>query len=67
MKFLDSTLAVYFDERPFFSLDDGQVALPSHERLWQANTAEAWKQQWETSTSMHGLFLYPIVFFLSKV
>lgn len=56
MKYLDSAFAIYFDERPFFSLDDGKIALPVHERVWQANTAEAWKQQWETSTSKYAFF-----------
>lgn len=46
-------LACYFDERPLFSLDDGQATLPVHETLWQANSVEAWKQQRETSTGSY--------------
>ncbi|KAL5364146.1 fungal-specific transcription factor domain-containing protein [Aspergillus floccosus] len=41
---LDCTLAYHFDSRPLLCLDDGQAALPSHESLWQANSALAWQR-----------------------
>jgi hypothetical protein len=41
---LDCTLAYHFDSRPLLCLDDGQAPLPSHERLWQANSALTWKR-----------------------
>lgn len=46
---MDCTLAYYFDDRPLLSLDDGQAALPAHEKLWQASSAETWKPLWAKS------------------
>jgi hypothetical protein len=48
-KLLDCTLAYFLDERPLLSLDDGQAALPSHEKLWQLSSMEDWKQLWDQS------------------
>lgn len=62
LKLLDSTLAYSFEERPLLSLDDGQAALPAHERLWEATSAEAWKQQWENSIGTSHLFLQAMVY-----
>jgi hypothetical protein len=47
---LDCTLAYYFDDKPLLSLDDGQAALPAHENLWQAASADTWKPLWEKSS-----------------
>jgi hypothetical protein len=47
---VDCTLAYYLDERPLLSLDDGQAALPAHEKLWQSSTMEDWKQLWNQSS-----------------
>ncbi|KAJ5442736.1 hypothetical protein N7445_005743 [Penicillium cf. griseofulvum] len=47
---VDCTLAYYFDNRPLLSLDDGQAALPAHEKLWQARSAETWKLLWAESS-----------------
>lgn len=57
LKLLDNTLAYSFGERPFLSLDDGQAALPAHERLWQADSVEEWKRQWENSAGTFYPFL----------
>ena len=46
---MDCTLAYYFDDRPLLSLDDGQAALPAHEKLWQASSAATWKSLWAQS------------------
>ncbi|KAJ5049419.1 hypothetical protein NUH16_007937 [Penicillium rubens] len=46
---VDCTLAYYFDNRPLLSLDDAQAALPAHEKLWQASSAETWKPLWAKS------------------
>ncbi|KAJ5697636.1 hypothetical protein N7488_011320 [Penicillium malachiteum] len=48
---LDCTIAYYFEDRPLLSLDDGQAPLPAHEKLWHANSAEAWKQLWENTNN----------------
>ncbi|KAJ5120655.1 uncharacterized protein N7515_010043 [Penicillium bovifimosum] len=47
---VDCTLAYSFDDRPLLVLDDGQAALPAHEKLWQAPSAEAWLPLWEESS-----------------
>ncbi|KAJ5783004.1 hypothetical protein N7457_004778 [Penicillium paradoxum] len=52
---VDCTLAYYSDDRPLLSLDDGQAALPAHETLWQAHSAETWKSLWEKSTPNESL------------
>ncbi|KAJ5832213.1 hypothetical protein N7474_000524 [Penicillium riverlandense] len=49
---LDCTLAYYFDDRPLLSLDDGQAALPAHEKLWQADSPESWRHLWDKSSGM---------------
>ena len=55
-KLLDCTLAYSFEDRPLLSLDDGQAALPAHERLWQTGSAEEWKQLWDKSSGTFYLF-----------
>ncbi|CAI7664807.1 unnamed protein product [Penicillium glandicola] len=52
---VDCTLAYYFNDRPLLSLDDGQAALPAHETLWQATSAETWKPLWEKSFANESL------------
>lgn len=47
LQLLDCTLAYHFDHRPLLTLDDGQAPLPSHESLWQANSAGEWNQLFE--------------------
>jgi len=57
-KLLDCTLAYYFEDRPLLSLDDGQAALPAHEKLWQTSSAEDWKQLWDnTAGTFHFTYL----------
>ncbi|KAJ6055171.1 hypothetical protein N7444_004269 [Penicillium canescens] len=53
---VDCTLAYYFDDRPHLSLDDGQAALPAREKLWQATSAETWKQLWENTSVNESLY-----------
>lgn len=55
-KLLDCTLAYSFENRPLLSLDDGQAALPAHEKLWQTDSAEEWKQLWDNSSGTFYLF-----------
>ncbi|KAJ5747451.1 uncharacterized protein N7511_009147 [Penicillium nucicola] len=50
VELVDCTLAYYLDDRPLLSLDDGQATLPAQEKIWQAISAETWKQLWEQST-----------------
>jgi hypothetical protein len=52
---VDCTLAYYIDERPLLSLDDGQAALPAHEKLWQSNSMEDWKQLWDQTSGIYYL------------
>ncbi|KAJ5456687.1 hypothetical protein N7530_011961 [Penicillium desertorum] len=53
---VDCTLAYYFDNRPLLSLDDVQAALPAHEKLWQASSAETWKPLWAKSSANESLY-----------
>ncbi|CAI7597272.1 unnamed protein product [Penicillium pancosmium] len=66
VKLLDSTLAYSFEERPLLSLDDGQAALPAHEKLWEANSAEAWKQQWDNSIGNESLYDAVHILYIEK-
>ncbi|KAJ5098472.1 hypothetical protein N7532_005473 [Penicillium argentinense] len=63
---LDSTLAYYFEMRPHLSLDDGQAALPVHDKMWQADSAETWKQQWLDSTANESLFDAVHILYIEK-
>ncbi|KAJ5101781.1 hypothetical protein NUU61_004003 [Penicillium alfredii] len=63
---LDCTIAYYFDDRPTLSLDDGQAPLPTHESLWQANTAESWKQLWENSPVNESLYDAVHILYIEK-
>lgn len=47
---MDCTLAYYFDRKPLLSLDDGKASLPADEKLWQASSAEQWKEVWRKSS-----------------
>lgn len=51
---LDCSLAYYFDNRPLLSSDDGQCPLPSHENLWNAQSAEAWRDVLERTSGKFG-------------
>ncbi|KAH2399113.1 hypothetical protein KXW22_003748 [Aspergillus fumigatus] len=58
---LDCSLAYYFDNRPLLSSDDGQCPLPSHENLWNAQSAEAWRDVLERTSGSRGISLYKAV------
>ncbi|CAI7567622.1 unnamed protein product [Penicillium manginii] len=63
---LDSTIAYAFEERPLLSLDDGQATLPTHEKLWQANSAETWKQQWDNLPGNESLYDAVHILYIEK-
>ncbi|OQE10169.1 hypothetical protein PENVUL_c004G09538 [Penicillium vulpinum] len=63
---LDCTLAYYFDDRPLLSLDDGQAALPAHEKLWQARSAEKWKPLWAKSFANESLYDAVHILYIEK-
>ncbi|KAF7115740.1 hypothetical protein CNMCM5793_003243 [Aspergillus hiratsukae] len=58
---LDCSLAYYFDNRPLLSLDDGQCPLPSHENLWKAPSAEAWRDVLDRTSGPRDISLYSAV------
>ncbi|PYH44603.1 putative C2H2 transcription factor [Aspergillus saccharolyticus JOP 1030-1] len=58
---VDCTVAYHFDKQPFFSLEDGQAALPSHERLWQAESADIWQGLLDRNPGQSELSLYDAV------
>ncbi|PWY84945.1 hypothetical protein BO70DRAFT_313320 [Aspergillus heteromorphus CBS 117.55] len=58
---LDCTIAYHFDTHPLLCLDDGQAVLPSHEALWQAESAEIWKQRLKRFPGHEDLSLYDAV------
>ncbi|PLB47304.1 C2H2 type zinc finger domain protein [Aspergillus steynii IBT 23096] len=58
---LDCTLTYHFDARPLLSLDDGLAPLPSHENLWQAKSAGAWKQLHDKALGRGNFSLYDAV------
>lgn len=63
---VDCTLAYYFDDRPLLSLDDGQAALPAHEKLWQATSAEAWQPLWAKSFANESLYDAVHILYIEK-
>ncbi|KXG47409.1 Transcription factor [Penicillium griseofulvum] len=63
---VDCTLAYYFDNRPLLSLDDGQAALPAHEKLWQARSAETWKLLWTESSANESLYDAVHILYIEK-
>ncbi|KGO50768.1 Transcription factor, fungi [Penicillium expansum] len=63
---VDCTLAYYFDDRPLLSLDDGQAALPAHEKLWQASSAETWKPLCATSFTNESLYDAVHILYIEK-
>ncbi|KAJ5315452.1 hypothetical protein N7476_005759 [Penicillium atrosanguineum] len=63
---LDCTLAYCFEDRPFLSLDDGQAALPAHEKLWQTGSAEEWKQLWDNSSVNESLYDTVHILYIEK-
>ncbi|KGO74320.1 Transcription factor, fungi [Penicillium italicum] len=63
---VDCTLAYYFDDRPLLSLDDGQAALPAHEKLWQASSAETWKPLWAKSFANESLYDAVHILYIEK-
>ncbi|KAJ5356208.1 hypothetical protein N7517_010817 [Penicillium concentricum] len=63
---VDCTLAYYFDNRPLLSLDDGQAALPAHEKLWQARSAETWKPLWAKSSANESLYDAVHILYIEK-
>ncbi|KAJ5177863.1 uncharacterized protein N7500_000562 [Penicillium coprophilum] len=63
---VDCTLAYYFDNRPLLSLDDGLAALPAHERLWQASSAETWKPLWADSSANESLYDAAHILYIEK-
>ncbi|OJJ50947.1 hypothetical protein ASPZODRAFT_57307 [Penicilliopsis zonata CBS 506.65] len=58
---LDCTIAYHSDNKTLFSLDEGQAALPCHESLWQASSAEAWRKLLEPSSGQDQVSLYSAV------
>ncbi|RAL13974.1 putative C2H2 transcription factor [Aspergillus homomorphus CBS 101889] len=58
---MDCTVAYHFDKQPSFSLEDGQAVLPSHERLWQAESAHVWQGLFERNPGQPELSLYDAV------
>ncbi|KAJ6119703.1 hypothetical protein N7523_003983 [Penicillium sp. IBT 18751x] len=65
-KLLDCTLAYSFEDRPLLSLDDGQAALPAHEKLWQTGSAEEWKQLWDNSSVNESLYETVHILYIEK-
>ncbi|KAJ5677993.1 uncharacterized protein N7477_003626 [Penicillium maclennaniae] len=63
---LDCTLAYSFEDRPLLSLDDGQAALPAHEKLWQTGSAEEWKQLWDNSSVNESLYDTVHILYIEK-
>ncbi|KAI2732468.1 transcriptional regulator family: Fungal Specific TF [Penicillium roqueforti] len=63
---VDCTLAYYFDDRPLLSLDDGQAALPAHEKLWQASSAATWKPLWAQSCVNESLYDAVHILYIEK-
>ncbi|KAE8146822.1 C2H2 type zinc finger domain protein [Aspergillus avenaceus] len=58
---LDCMLAYHFENRPLLSLDDGQAPMPSDERLWQASSADSWRQFYDKPTRQGDVSLYDAV------
>ncbi|PYH96311.1 hypothetical protein BO71DRAFT_375648 [Aspergillus ellipticus CBS 707.79] len=58
---LDCTIAYHFDTHSLLCLDDGQAILPSHEALWQAESAEIWKERLKRIPGQEDLSLYDAV------
>ena len=54
-------MAYAFDERPLLSLDSGQALLPAREKLWQAQSAEVWKQLWDDFSGNCGILLIALI------